>query len=160
MSINGTLIWYYTICKREVWLIGHGIEADQNFDAIELGRIIHQISYKNAKKEILIDGLKIDILENRQIIGEIKSSSKFLKSAKMQLYYYLYRLKKLGINMDGELLIPKERKRVKLHLTKEIEEILIVMEMEIEKILVSPKPPPAKKIWYCKSCAYKELCWS
>lgn len=26
LRINGTLIWYYFICKREVWLIGHGSE--------------------------------------------------------------------------------------------------------------------------------------
>ncbi|HIP42776.1 MAG TPA: Dna2/Cas4 domain-containing protein, partial [Aquifex aeolicus] len=25
LSVNGTLVWYYHICKREVWLIGHGI---------------------------------------------------------------------------------------------------------------------------------------
>ncbi|WP_456465775.1 Dna2/Cas4 domain-containing protein, partial [Desulfurobacterium sp.] len=64
-SINGTLIWYYYICKREVWLIAHGIEAEQDNDFIAVGRLIHEKRYKNKAKELLIDNkIKIDLIEN------------------------------------------------------------------------------------------------
>ncbi|HHG74358.1 MAG TPA: Dna2/Cas4 domain-containing protein, partial [Persephonella sp.] len=55
MDIGGTLIWYYYICKREVWLIGHGIEPEQENDYIALGRHIHEIFYQRRKKELTID---------------------------------------------------------------------------------------------------------
>ena len=160
-NINGTLIWYYYICSREVWLIGHSIEADQESDFLLLGRHIHEIFYKRQKKEFMIDNtIKIDIISSKKVIGEIKKSSKYLKSAKMQVAFYLYYLKQKGINIEGELLIPEERKREKIKLTTDLEKELKKAIKEIKKILEMDKPPQPKKIPYCKNCAYKEMCWS
>ncbi len=160
-NINGTLIWYYYICPREVWLIGHGIEADQESDFLLLGRHIHEIFYRRQKKEFMIDNtIKIDILPSKKVIGEIKKSSKYLKSAKMQVAFYLYYLKQKGINIEGELLIPEERKKEKVKLTPNLEKELEEAIKEIKKILKMDRPPQQKKIPYCKNCAYKEMCWS
>ena len=160
-KINGTLIWYYYICPREVWLISHAIEANQDNDFLVLGRHIHEIFYKKQKKEILIDNtIKIDILFNKKVVGEIKKSSKFVKSARMQVAFYLYYLKQKGINLEGELLFPEERKREKVVLTKEIEAELQKAIQDIHKIINLDKPPKPEKIQYCKTCAYKEMCWS
>ncbi|GIX41985.1 MAG: CRISPR-associated protein Cas4 [Leptospiraceae bacterium] len=160
-NINGTLIWYYYICHREVWLIGHSIEPNQENDFIKIGRHIHEHFYKKQKKELLIDNkIKIDIIENKKVIGEIKKSSSFLKSARMQLAFYLYYLKQKGINLKGELLIPEERKKERVILTKEIEQELQDSIKKIKEILELKKPPKPVKIPYCKNCAYKELCWS
>ena len=52
-------------------------------------------------------------------MGEIKKSSRFEKVAIMQLAFYLYRLKEKGISVEGELLIPKERRKVPIKLTSE-----------------------------------------
>jgi len=161
LNINGTLIWYYYICPREVWLIGHGIEADQESDFLVLGRHIHEIFYKNRKKELVIDNIiKIDILPSKKVIGEIKKSSKFLESARMQIAFYLYFMKQKGVEMEGELLIPEERKKEKVVLTPEIKKKLEKAVKEIKKILKLEKPPKANKIQYCRACAYRELCWS
>jgi len=159
---NGTLVWYYYICKREVWLIAHGIEPYQDDDFISLGRIIHETRYRNKKKELMVDDkIKIDLIANHKIIGEIKKSSKFLQSAKMQLAFYLYYLKQeKGISLSGELLIPEERKRIELTLTPALEKEIENAIKEIEKIAKLPKPPPATKNKYCRNCAYKEFCWS
>jgi CRISPR-associated exonuclease Cas4 len=160
-NINGTIIWYYYICHREVWLIGHSIESDQENEHLALGRHIHETFYKRQKKEFLIDNtIKIDIMMNKKVIGEIKKSSKFLKSARMQLAFYLYYLKQKGISLEGELLIPEERKKEKIQLTQEIEKELEDVILEIKKILERDIPPEPVKIPYCKNCAYKELCWS
>lgn len=160
-KINGTLIWYYYICPREVWYIGHSIEADQENDFLLLGKHIHEIFYKREKKEIFIDNtIKIDILSSKKIVGEIKKSSKYLKSAIMQVAFYLLYLKQKGIFLEGELLIPEERKKEKITLTQEIEKELFTAIKEIKNILNKDKPPKPMKIQYCKTCAYKEMCWS
>ncbi|MBK3331971.1 CRISPR-associated protein Cas4 [Persephonella atlantica] len=160
-NINGTLIWYYYICPREVWLIGHGIEADQESDFLILGKHIQEIFYKRQKKGFLIDNtIQIDILPNKKIIGEIKKSSKFLESARMQVAFYIYYMKQKGINLEGELLIPEERKREKIVLTKELEQKLEEAVKGIQKILKQETPPEPVKIPYCRNCAYKEMCWS
>ncbi len=162
IKINGTLIWYYYICKREVWLIGHGIEADQENEFLVLGKHIHEIFYKKEKKEIMIDNtIKIDIISHKKVVGEIKKSSKFLQSAKMQIAFYLYYLKKeKNLYLSGELLIPEERKKEMVTLTSELEKELENTIKNIKVILRQPKPPKPEKIPYCKTCAYKEMCWS
>jgi CRISPR/Cas system-associated exonuclease Cas4 (RecB family) len=35
--ITGTLLWYYAICKREVWLMAHSIAPDEENQALEMG---------------------------------------------------------------------------------------------------------------------------
>jgi len=159
---NGTLIWYYYICKREVWLIAHGIEPPQENELISIGRLIHEDYYKKFKKELFVDDkIKIDILEGRKVIGEIKKSSKYLESAKMQLAFYLYYLKIVKEkNLEGELLIPEERRRIRIKLTPELEKTVENAILEVEKIANSLVPPKAVKNRYCKNCAYREFCWS
>ena len=112
--ITGTYVWYYCICKREVWLLSRGITADQSNENMDIGRFIHESAYSRDKKEIDFYGMKFDIIkkENGQfVVGEIKKSSRHLESAKMQLLHYLNELEKHGINAEGVLLIPEEKKR-------------------------------------------------
>src|SRR5690554_2637589 len=99
LKVTGTLIWYYFICKREVWLMAHSIEADQDNEFIDIGRFIQNNTYQREKKEILLGNIKLDILKKEKgqvIVGEVKKSSRFKESARMQLSYYLYELEKKG----------------------------------------------------------------
>jgi CRISPR-associated exonuclease Cas4 len=160
--VNGTLIWYSYICDREVWFIGHQIEAPQDNPLLEKGRAIHEVFYPQYTKELLLDNtIKIDIVKGKELIAEIKSSSKHLKSAIMQLAFYLYYLKKhKGVELKGQLSIPSERKTVEVQLDEPLERELEEKIKSIEDILSLPKPPPPVKIPYCKNCAYKEICWA
>jgi CRISPR-associated exonuclease Cas4 len=159
-TITGTLIWYYYVCKREVWLMAREITPDQDFPSLEIGRAIHEIFYANFKKEISIEGAKIDLIEKEdRVICEVKTSSRYLEAAKFQLAYYLYRLKEMGIRCSGLITIPKEKKRIKVILDERIERKLIETFDEIKKIVSSEKPPPQVRIPYCRKCAYKDFCW-
>lgn len=130
---------------------------------IEIGRLISEEAYKRDKKEIHIENIVIDLLKTDGedvVIGEVKKSSRFEKSAKMQLAYYLLRLKQLGISATGQLLFPKEKKKITVILTKDIEDELISAQREIKSIIQMEHPPPPKKIKFCSKCGYQEFCWS
>lgn len=163
MEVNGTLLWYYNICKREVWLMSHNIIPDQHDENIDLGRFIHEYSYQRQDKEISFGNVKFDVLlENKKemLIGETKKSSKFSEASKWQLLYYLKTLRTAGINAKGLLLYPEERKRVSVELNKESEEKLNEMIEDIQKICLKDLPPQVKKIGYCKNCGYREYCYA
>ena len=163
MEVNGTLVWYYHICKREVWLMSRYILPDQSDTNIDLGRFIHETSYKRNKKEIDFGNVKFDIILNTKdelVIGETKKSSKFQHASKMQLLFYLNELNKAGINARGVLLYPTERKKVEVELTQENVQALEEVEVEILKILSKELPPPVNKNRYCRSCGYREFCYS
>lgn len=161
--ITGTYLWYYTICKREVWLLSHQIQADQQDENMDIGRFIHETSYSRDKKEIKIGAGNIDFIRKRNgqyVVSEIKKSSKFLESAKMQLLYYLYDLEKDGLKAKGEIRIPEEKKVFTIELNKENIKKIEEACTEILKIINMDKPLLPKKIKYCGKCAYQELCWS
>ena len=77
-----------------------------------------------------------------------------------QLLYYLRELKRMGIEAVGELRIPEEKRVIKISLDVQSEEELERTERDILRIIYLDKPPKAKKVPWCRSCAYRELCWS
>ncbi len=161
-SITGNLVNAYYVCHRKVWLFAHEIGPSLENPYLEIGRLIGEESYKRGKKEIVAGNMKIDMIEKengRTVVAEIKKSSKGKTAAKMQLLFYLYKLKTQGINAKGELLIPKEKKRIEVELTEEKEKELEKTFTEIKEILKRESPPPLKRIPFCKNCAYNEFCW-
>lgn len=163
MEVNGTLMWYYTICKREVWLMSRNIVPDQRDTNIDIGRFIHETSYDRSKKEIEFGNVKFDVLlktKDEIVIGETKKTSKFQEASTIQLLYYLRELKNAGINAKGALLYPEEKKRVEVELTEEKIMLLEKNAKEIEEIMNNLIPPPVIKNKYCKSCGYREYCYA
>lgn len=163
VKINGTLIWYYNVCHREVWLMIHQISPDQDNGFLELGRIISEESYKNNYKEVIIDNIIFDLVKTKNgnlIIGEVKKSSRFKDSSIMQLSYYLYNLKKNGIKASGELLFPKEKKKIIVELNEEMVSKIELCINNIRELALTKIPPNPEKNKYCKNCAYNYFCWS
>ena len=163
MDVNGTLVWYYNICKREVWLMSRNIAPDQGDTNIDIGRFIHETSYSRSKKEISFGNVKFDVLlrdKNKIVIGETKKTSKFETASKYQLLYYLQVLEEAGIEAKGVLLYPEEKKRVEVVLdTKGKSELEEIVE-QISKIIKLDTPLKSKQIKYCKTCGYKEYCFA
>lgn len=163
MDVNGTLLWYFNICKREVWLMNKNIVPNQNDENIALGKFLHEKTYKRKDKEIVFGNVKFDVVlesKDRLVIGETKKSSKFEEASKWQLMYYLWTLKKAGINASGVLLYPNEKKRVEIELDKQNEKTLIKYVEEIENICQLEVPPKVCECKYCKNCGYREYCYA
>jgi len=143
--------------------MSRNLNPDQQNPFIEIGRLISEESYKRERKEIRLENIVIDILRKEGeeiVIGEVKKSSKFEKSARMQLAYYLWKLKELGIEAKGELLFPKEKKRISVTLTKEMETELENAKREIKSIVQMGTPPPPERTRFCSKCGYREFCWA
>ncbi len=162
-KINGTIFRSYHICKRQAWLVIREMNPDQEDGFLELGRMIHENSYKRTKKEIIFDGCKFDLIDigkEKTIIGEIKKSSKAMQSSILQLKFYLYILNKKGIKVTGEIRVPTEKNRISIVLNDEdisnIEKLIDEMNENLNK----DKIPQVTKNKYCKNCAYKDFCWS
>lgn len=161
-NITGTLVWYFFICRREVWLMAHQILPDESNEFLELGRFINENSYSREKKSVRVDNLEFDLIKKtngRIVIGEVKKSSKYEKSACMQLAYYLLRLEQKGFIATGELLFPKEKLKIEVNLDFQTRSDLDHAVKEISNILNMEKAPLPYMIGFCKNCAYHEFCW-
>jgi len=130
---------------------------------ILLGKLISETTYERAKREINFENVKFDLIEKsgtKVIVGEVKKSSSFIKSARVQLGYYLLKLKEAGVEAHGELLIPRERKRLKVELTPQLESTIRTIIKELKDLIRLDTPPEPERKPYCKSCAYREFCFA
>lgn len=163
VPVNGTLIWYYTICRRQVWLMSRQLTPDQQDENVALGRFIHENSYQRDKHELLIGNIKIDLMRGARgkvMVGEIKKSSRAEQSARLQLKYYLYVLKGYGVNINGILFFPEEKRNEEIVLDeKGINEVEAAIA-GAKGIISLPFPDPPVKVHWCRSCAYAEFCWA
>lgn len=162
-SVTGTLIWYYYICKREVWLMAHHLVPDQDQENLQIGRIVGESTYPRDKKEIDLGNAKIDLIRTEKgelVVGEVKKSSRFIESASKQLLFYLLQLREMGIQARGELLFPEEREKLEILLDDTAELEIKQAMQDIEVIVNLDRPPETVKNKYCRKCAYSEFCWS
>jgi CRISPR-associated exonuclease Cas4 len=163
LKIKGTQINYYFICKTKLYLFSKNIQMEKESDIVELGNILHRSSYKNEKRDVIIDSIAIDFIKNNDgalEIHEVKKSDKMKKADKYQLLYYLFYLKNKGIESVGVINYPSKHKVEKITLTKENEKELMKIIEDIENIIKSRKPIKPERKSYCKKCAYYEFCFS
>ena len=144
--------------------MSHQVTADQDDQNMDFGRFLQENSYgRDTKKQITVGNVKLDILRQDKdgiVVGEVKKSSRNLKSSRMQLAFYLKELKERGIVAKGELLFPSEKKKEEVVLTSELEAELTKTAAEIERLAMAERPLLASKVSLCKNCAYKEFCWA
>lgn len=161
--ITGNLINAYYICQRKLWLFAHEINPSSENPYLEIGSLIGEEAYGRDKKEILFGNIKIDLVKKEDgdtVVAEIKKSSKGINAARIQLLFYLYKLKEHEVIAKGELLIPKERKKISVELDEAAEKELEDDFVEIKLIMKLERAPIPKKIPFCKKCSYFEFCWS
>ena len=159
-QITGVMVQYYKACKRELWFYLNQINMNYDNDDIEIGKLIHENSYKREKKEIRLENMVFDFVKNKDEIEvyEINKSSKLTIGVSYQLYFYICTLKKSNINAKGYLVYPKEKKKDEVTLTDELINELKEIMKDIIKISDLQRPPEAINKPYCRRCTYYELC--
>lgn len=160
ITATGVEVNYYFICKRKLWLFAHNIQMEHNSEAVEMGSLLHENSYKRKRREISLGSIKLDFIEpSKGLIHEVKKSRAIEAAHIWQLKYYLYRLKCLGLYFQGKIDYPTIRRTEDIILSdddeKEIENIL----KEISDIKNSDKPVKAESKGICKKCSYYEFCF-
>ncbi len=163
MKISGSIIQAFIICPRQTWLMSRQISGDQYNEFLAIGRIYAEENYKREKKEIRVDGNKIDVIKGKKgllTLIETKKSSKMIESAKMQLLNYLYSFSKKGHEVKGEIRIPKEKKIIPVEFRENEKAIIEELHKEISGLINQEKSPEITRIGACKSCSYAEFCWS
>lgn len=161
LRIIGVYVNYYFVCKRKLWLFSRNISMENNSQLVAMGKLIDEHSYKREQKHIEIDNtINIDFIGNNGTIHEVKKSKSIEQADIFQVKYYLYYLKKRGVeNINAEIDYPVLRKKVRVELTEEDITELEKYLTDIREIIESETPPPVKKTKICTPCAYFELCY-
>ena len=164
MKITGTVINYYFHCKRRCYLFANKINLEDNSEDVRIGRVLHEIKSKDGKNtEIKYEDMVVDKV-TANYVEEYKKSDSDTEAAKMQLLFYLKKLRDKGIYKKGRLIYNeknnKENKKseiVELN-DKNIEKLNNCIK-EIEMLINGNTVPDVEKENKCKRCAYYEYCY-
>ena len=160
-NITGMMIYYYIVCQKKLWYFIKEISMEQQNENVQLGKLLDENSHTREEKHLNIDNvINIDYIKEEGMIYEIKKSRKIEEASIWQVKYYLYYLRKKGVNnikakIDYPLL--KQTKEILLEEEdiKRLEEIID----KIKEIADLPVPPEKLKKKICKACAYYDLCY-
>ncbi len=164
MRITPTLVAYYHLCHRKLWLHANEIRMEQNSRVVAEGKLVGETAYqRRAKKwkELQLEKAKIDHYDPvANTVREIKKSSKLEHAHIAQLKYYLYALEQRGVvGADGIIEYPKQRKTTAVKLTETDRTEIRGWEAEIEQIVRLPVCPELVKKSYCRTCAFRDFCF-
>jgi len=162
LKAGGLEVNYLVVCPRKLWLYAHHLRMEPLSDRVSLGALLHETAYPRLpRRELLIDSLiKVDFVEGADKVLEIKYSRKMEEAARLQLLYYLYYLKRRGVEgLIGEIRFPRERRKIQVELTMEGERAVEEALRRVAQVKALPEPPQAEWSPICRICAYAELCW-
>ncbi len=163
-KLSGTKVAYYIVCQRKLWLFSHNIGFESEADAVLIGSIISEESFKREKfKEVMIgDTVKIDFIriDDEIIVHEVKKSKKLEEAHIWQVKFYIYTLKKMGVNCNrGVIHYPKIFRKVDVNFQPEDKNLIEEALLKMEQIINQEKVPEIIKKSYCKKCAYYNFCF-
>lgn len=158
---TGVMVYYYFVCKRKLWFFCKDIKFEDNSEDVGIGKLIDETSYSREKKHINIDNIiNIDFVKDWEVLHDIKKSRSIEEASIWQLKYYIYYLRKKGVNIEkGILDYPKIKKRIDVFLYDEDNETIEKIIEEINAICNSSRPLAREVMKICKKCAYYELCY-
>lgn len=131
-------------------------------DLVYTGKVVDEHSYPREEKGIDIDGvINIDWIDTKAgVIHEVKKSDSVEKAHEMQVLYYIWYLKKKGVEgITGEIDYPLLKQKTKIELTPEKEAELLKSLADIESVTQAETPPGRINKRFCKTCSYYDLCW-
>lgn len=163
LKYKGTQVAYYIICKRKLWLFTKGITMEHLSDRVALGKLLDEQSFKRYREEIVVaEPVRIDFIRKGDgiVVHEVKYSKAIEEAHEWQVKYYIYYLKKKGINVTyGVLHYPRAKEMKKVYLTDEDEEKLLESLDRLDEVTRLVFPPNVVEMPYCKSCAYYDFCF-
>lgn len=163
IKVTGEMVNYYFVCQRKLWLYQHHISYEKSNQNVQTGQIVDEQSYdgKSLHHVALDNQVNIDMIQNWQLVHEVKKSNAIEPAAIWQLKYYIYYLRKKGIDISKGLVdYPKLRKCVQVDFTGDDAKQMEKYIKEIQQICALPKPPKPEFKSICKSCAFYEYCFS
>lgn len=157
--VTGVMMQYYHVCKRELWFESRNLEIDRENPTVVRGTHVDETAYSENRRSLRLGMISLDLLEDGRIV-EIKPSSALTEPARMQLLYYLWYLDRVaGVEKEGVLAHPRERRRETVELTDERAQTVEESIQGIHAIVISEAPPAAEEKPFCESCAYHDFCW-
>lgn len=161
IPIRGIEVNYCVVCPRKCWLFIHRLEHEAGSDLVALGRLLHDTTFRRREqRDVDIEGFARLDFTSEGIVHEVKHGAGQHRAHVLQVAYYLWLLRERGIETQGVVHYPRQRRREVVRLDAGLESELRDVFRRIQEIRALSRPPVvARRMALCNSCAYEEFCW-
>lgn len=166
LPVRGTEVHYYVLCPRKCWFFMRGLEQERYSDLVAVGKVTDETTFQRATRrgvELQVEGesaAKLDFTQEG-LVHEVKHGRSQRQAHRMQLAYYLWVLKRRGVQTKGILHYPRQRRREVVELTEDLERKVVAVLRRIRELRTQERPPPVPgRMGICRGCAYELLCWT
>lgn len=176
VRIGGMLVGYYLVCPRKAWLSLRGLWMEQESEAVAIGRLIDEASYRRERTDL---DLEAEAPDGTRLVGRIdwanlhdgvlhetKKSPAVEEAHRWQVRFYLWLLRCAAVTradgtpFTGMINYPKLRRTEPVELRPEHEARLAEVVTALRQLAGQPHPPPRiEKRAFCRKCAFEELCY-
>lgn len=149
------------VCHRKLWLFSKGITLESTSDRVKVGKAIDRQSF-GKRTDFSDENISIDFITTKDgiIIHEVKLSDSLEEAHIMQVKYYIFYLRKLGINVNrGIIHYPKQKKIKNIGFDIKDENLITDILSLIDSVLAKDNPPAVIDAPYCRKCAYYYFCY-
>ncbi len=159
-KLTGIMIYYYFVCQRKLWLFNNNIAMECEHELVQIGKYLDENSYGTKRKHIMINGeINLDFVEKTGVIHEIKKSRSIEEASIWQVKYYLYYLKKYGLNnIKAKIDYPLLKQTINVDLSEADEIKLEEVIGDIKNIIRKEHMPKVEIKRRCNKCAFFDLC--
>ncbi|MDQ7083118.1 MAG: CRISPR-associated protein Cas4 [Aquificota bacterium] len=161
LRYRGTQVAYAVVCERKLWLFSRGISLEHTSDRVSMGRFVDR-TYFEGEEGFQDAYVSIDFIKTGKeiVVHEVKLSRSLEEAHLLQVKYYIYYLKNLGLNVrKGVIHYPKLRKVKEVSFSEEDRKLIEETLSRIKEVLSRDSPPPPVDKPYCRKCAYFEACY-
>jgi CRISPR-associated exonuclease Cas4 len=95
-DVGGVHIKYLHHCHRQLWLYLRGIRPEHLSAAVQIGEAVHDTTY-SRHSPVDLGAARLDFVDGRQWVHEVKSSSRPTDADRAQAYHYCHQLARVGI---------------------------------------------------------------
>lgn len=158
-DVGGVHIKYLHHCPRQLWLYTRGVRPEHLSATVQLGEAVHDSTY-TRHSPVDLGAAKLDFVDGRQWVHEVKSSARPTPGDRAQAMHYCHQLHRLGVEAQGAILhYPATRRTERLPYT---EEAAAEAEADIQAVLnvaAAPSSPDRLTRSRCRGCSFTDYCW-
>jgi CRISPR-associated exonuclease Cas4 len=158
-DIGGVHIKYLHHCERQLWLYVRGYRPEAGSELVAFGEVVDETTF-GRKRGVVLEALRIDWVDGRLWVHEVKSARRPDDSHTAQVRLYCLALSERGVAVHGATIhYPLARRTVTIPFDDAARVIAVADRARAVEVGHAANSPDRLERRRCTGCSYLDYCW-
>jgi CRISPR-associated exonuclease Cas4 len=158
-DVGGVHVKYLHHCHRQLWLYTRGYRPEAGSDLVAFGEATDATTF-GRKRGVTLDALRIDWVDGRLWVHEVKSARRPDDAHTAQARLYCLALADRGVAVHGAVVhYPLARRTVTVVFDDAARASAVADRAQVVAVSAAPSAPARLERPRCTGCSYLDYCW-